>query len=71
MSQDLAKTYLTGPQTSRRYGVNDRTIVRWEADTKLEFPKPMLVRGRKFFALNELETWERSRATPSSAKKAA
>ena len=44
MSQDLAKTYLTGPQTSRRYDVNDRTIVRWEADTTLNF------RSRCWFA---------------------
>jgi len=71
MSQDLTKTYLTGPQTSRRYGVNDRTIVRWEADTTLDFPKPMLVRGRKFFALDALEAWEKTRALPSNNKKAA
>ena len=67
MSQELTKTYLTGPQTSRRYGVNDRTVSRWEADTTLEFPQPMLVRGRKFFALDELERWERSRASNKKA----
>lgn len=71
MSNELARTYLPGPQTARRYGVSDRTISRWEADSKLGFPQPMIVNGRKFHPLEALEAWEKSRAAPSSHMKAA
>ena len=70
MSNDLARTYLPGPQTARRYGVSDRTISRWEADPKLGFPQPMIVNGRKFHPLDALEAWELSRAAPSQQKAA-
>ena len=71
MSNESSRTYLPGPKTARRYGVSDRTISRWEADLKLGFPQPMIVNGRKFHPLDELEAWERSRAAPSAQKKAA
>ena len=70
MSNNIARTYLPGPQTARRYGVSDRTIARWEADPELDFPRSMTVNGRKFFALDELEAWEKLRAQPSNQKAA-
>ena len=71
MSSLTSRTYLPGPKTAHRYGVSDRTIVRWEQDPALGFPQPMHVNGRKFYPLDELEAWERSRAAPSNNKKAA
>ncbi len=71
MSDALTKTYLTGPQTARRYGVDNRSLHRWRNDPDLNFPVAMIVHGRTFFALDELEIWERSRAAPSAQKKAA
>ena len=71
MSNESNRTFLPGPKTARRYGVSDRTIARWEQDETLGFPKPMLVNGRKFHPLDELEAWEKSRAAPSSHQKAA
>ena len=71
MSQGVTKTYLTGPQVSRRYGIDNRSLHRWRNDHNLNFPAAMIVHGRTFFALDELETWELSRAAPSSHQKAA
>ena len=70
VSDNPGKTFLTGPQVAHRYGVADRSISRWEADPKLGFPRAMMINTRKFFALDELETWERSRAAPSHQKAA-
>ncbi len=70
MSDALTKTYLTGPQTARRYGVDNRSLHRWRNDPDLNFPVAMIVHGRTFFALDELETWEKSRAAPSNQKAA-
>jgi len=71
MSDALTKTFLTGPQTARRYGIDNRSLHRWRNDPDLNFPVAMIVHGRTFFALDELETWEKSRAAPSAQKKAA
>ena len=71
MSNDTPRTFLPAPKTARRYDVSNRTIVRWEQDPALGFPQPMHVNGRKFYALDELEAWERLRAVPSINKKAA
>ncbi len=70
MSDKPEKTYLPRPLVAQRYNITDRSIARWELDPELAFPKPMIVNGRKFFALDELETWERSRAASSNQKAA-
>jgi hypothetical protein len=60
---------LTLAEVAARYGgVNVRTISRWTADARLDFPKPLRVGRRPLWDLTELETWERDRAR--SGKKA-
>ena len=70
MSDNLNKTYLTGPQTARRYNITDRSLARWTEDPRLGFPRAMVINTRKFFALDELETWEKSRVAPALQKAA-
>ena len=65
---DVTKTYLTGPQVSRRYGIDNRSLHRWRNDPDLNFPAAMIVHGRTFFAVEELDAWEKSRAAPSARK---
>lgn len=45
-----------------RFGVTDRTLDRWLIDPKLAFPRPILIRGRRYFFLDEIEQWERGQA---------
>jgi predicted DNA-binding transcriptional regulator AlpA len=59
--------YLTGPQVLTRYHISEMTLHRWQKDDKLDFPKPMIVRRRKFFLEAELTAWERHRAGRVSA----
>jgi hypothetical protein len=54
-----------------RFGVCDRTLDRWVAGPALKFPRPMLIRGRRYFFLDEIEEWERGQARKNSAANAA
>ncbi len=71
MSHALNKVYLTRAQVRQRYNCADRTIARWVADADLAFPQAIIINGRWFFDLADIETWERARATSNSNKKAA
>lgn len=51
-------TYLTGPEVRKRYGITAPTLVRWARDEALGFPKPLTIRGRNFWPLEELETFD-------------
>lgn len=42
----------------RRYGVCDRTIARWERDPELEFPQPLLINNRKYYAAEKLAEFD-------------
>lgn len=64
---EIGTTYLPGPATARRYNVTTRCLGRWTTDPKLGFPKPMIVNRRRFFAVGDLEAWERSRASAHRA----
>ncbi len=46
---------------SQRYGISTRTVTRWQCNRDLAFPQPLRVNGRRYWSLNELETWERRR----------
>jgi hypothetical protein len=60
------KRYITQKHLKARYGdVTDMTIWRWEHDAKLGFPKAIFINGRKYFLLEEVEAWERERASAS------
>jgi hypothetical protein len=47
---------------ARRYGVDLRTIRRWEEDPDLHFPDPVVINNRKYRYRRDLEAWERKRA---------
>jgi hypothetical protein len=40
-----------------------RTLSRWELDEKLGFPKPTVIRKRRYWREDELIAWERSQAS--------
>ena len=50
-------------QVAKRFSVVVRTIERWLRDPNLNFPKPIVVNKRRYWRLEELERWERSRAS--------
>jgi predicted DNA-binding transcriptional regulator AlpA len=56
--------FLTGPKIDARYGISAMTRWRWQRDSRLGFPAPMKINGRKLWRLSDLEFWERSRMSP-------
>ncbi len=54
----------------RRYRIVDRTLKRWLDNPSLNFPRPLVVNGRRYFKLGELEQWERSRAANARSEAA-
>jgi predicted DNA-binding transcriptional regulator AlpA len=57
---------LPARQVWLRFGVCDRTIDRWLAQPGLGFPRPIIVNRRRYFRLQEIEGWERSRAAANA-----
>lgn len=56
--------YLTAQQVRVRFGgISDMTLWRWLRDDRLAFPKPIVINGRRFFSCEQVENFERSRAT--------
>ena len=44
-----------------RYKISNMTLWRWLENQKLEFPRPISINGRRFWRLEELLGWEKSR----------
>jgi hypothetical protein len=56
---DAEDLLLTARKTSKRYNKSVRTINRWLDDPDMGFPRPMVVKGWRYFSLAELKKWER------------
>jgi hypothetical protein len=50
-----------------RYQIVDRTLDRWLHNPALNFPRPLLINGRRYFRERLLGQWERSRASGKEA----
>jgi hypothetical protein len=55
-------------KVAARYGVVPRTIERWQENPALNFPKPLVVNGRKYWAVEVLERWERDQSAEEEAE---
>ena len=51
---------LTSVGVCERFGVTRRTLSRWLLSNNMNFPKPLMINGRLYFALAEIEVWERA-----------
>jgi hypothetical protein len=56
--------HMVGTKAVRiRYGnCCKRTIDRWIDDPEMDFPKPTMINGRRYWRLCDLRQWERARA---------
>src|SRR5215469_12443487 len=60
LSPKMAARLPTGA-VAARYGVTTRSVDRWWKNPDLNFPQPIIVNQRKYWALTDLEIWERQR----------
>jgi hypothetical protein len=51
----------------QRYRISNRTVDRWLAKTSLGFPRPLVINGRRYWRLSDLEHWEQSWPRPEAA----
>lgn len=55
MQKNPTAAYLTQPQVQRFFGgVSRMTIRRWRDDPELDFPVPIVIRGRPMWRIDEL-----------------
>ena len=60
-SRDENPVMIGTAATRRRYDdISPTTFWRWQRDPDLGFPKAMVVAGRKYFRLTDLEAWEQA-----------
>jgi excisionase family DNA binding protein len=53
------KRYMSAPQVRERYNCSDMTLWRWLHDEQLRFPKPITIRRRRLFDVDELDEFDR------------
>jgi hypothetical protein len=58
---------ITSRDVADRYGVTDRTLVRWAHDPELGFPQPSRINSRKYYDEDALIAWDRKRTMTESA----
>ena len=51
---------LTSRDIWTRFSICDRTFDRWVASPALNFPRPIVIRRRRYWYLRDVERWERS-----------
>lgn len=56
---------IADPKLARLLNVSLRSLARWDADKKNNFPPPVLINSRKFRRRAEIEAWLHERALAS------
>ncbi len=60
---------LSNRAVAKRYGgVSTRTTNRWVNDPLLNFPKPIIIRNRNYWAEDELDAFDQRRAEMRKAE---
>lgn len=49
-------------QVWQHFAISDRSLDRWLAAPNLAFPRPIVIRRRRYWRADEISAWERSRA---------
>ena len=56
------RRYLPGPAVGSRYNISPMTRWPWQRDAELNFPKPLIINGQKYFSEQDLDEWDRELA---------
>ena len=63
-----SEKFLTSQQVRTRYGdKSDMTLYRWVRNPTLGFPQPVVINGRRFWRLSELQAWEDNHSAQRAA----
>ena len=67
MNTSTSDNMLPAATVWKRYGKTDRTLDRWLKDETLGFPRPVIIRNRRYFKEAELLNWEIAQASKVKA----
>ncbi len=60
-------TFGTAASVRARYDdISDMTLWRWLQDEELSFPKPILIKGRRYWRWSNLDAWDAAQVTSST-----
>ena len=60
---EAEEIFLSTRQVRTRYGnVSEQSLWRWLRHETMGFPKPIYLSGRRYWKLQDLTAWERTRA---------
>ncbi|WOH55040.1 DNA-binding protein [Bradyrhizobium sp. BWC-3-1] len=62
-----AEALLPASKVCARYTRSAKTLDRWLKDDTLGFPRPVVIRNRRYFREAELIDWERAQAGKKAA----
>ena len=52
------EVFLPAPVLCKRHGISQMSLWRRLHDERLNFPRPIIVSGRRYFRLSEVVAWE-------------
>jgi predicted DNA-binding transcriptional regulator AlpA len=62
----MQKKLIPDPQVIERYSISSMTLWRWDHDFDLKFPKPIIIRGRKYRDQAELDAFDEAQRQPGA-----
>jgi predicted DNA-binding transcriptional regulator AlpA len=60
--------WLGGAQLRRMLGITGMTLWRWEKDPELNFPRPTIIRERKYWSRAAINEWMRNAAVSKARR---
>jgi predicted DNA-binding transcriptional regulator AlpA len=60
----MPKKLIPDPKVMERYSVSAMSLWRWDHDPDLKFPRPIVIRGRKYRDEAELDAFDAAQRQP-------
>lgn len=68
----VPSNYLTAKDVMAEFGgICEMTLSRWLADEQLDFPRPIYIKRRRYFGMEDIERFKQKAATGATRSPAA
>lgn len=64
----MESEWIGGAQLAAMLGITTMTLWRWERDAKLGFPRPTVIRDRKYWSRADINEWMRAQAVGKASR---
>ncbi len=66
-AEQARRLLVPGTRVEERFARSGKTLTRWVRDTSMGFPRPIIIRGRRYFYEDEIDKWEATQASGEAA----